>query len=122
MDRQTIYQTVRNHLLWQGAKSEEAGGACLLRGPQKQKCAIGILIPDALYEPSMEGESEPELLLSTHPALRDLLGMGPVYDAAGRRSDDIRFLTELQDIHDRTDPCNWAEALSAMAVSWKLRP
>lgn len=58
MTPQEIYNTVVSHLLAQGEPArivDNTGAQCMYRTPDGKKCAIGVLIPDADYDPAMEG-------------------------------------------------------------------
>ncbi len=63
MTPQEIFDKVVNHLRAQGAKSEMdhpvAGLMCAYRGIQGRMCAVGCLIPDADYLPTMEDIAAP---------------------------------------------------------------
>lgn len=56
MTRQEIFNTVATALLAQGKASYARYGGCLYRGPDGTKCAVGHLIPDEKYRPSLEGK------------------------------------------------------------------
>jgi hypothetical protein len=62
MTKQEIFDTVAFHLIKQGKKSANDRGICLYRSPGGLKCAVGCLIPDEVYWPSMEGRSVSRLL------------------------------------------------------------
>lgn len=53
MNKQEIFDTVYEALMKQG-KASIRNGICQYRGPGGTKCAIGHLIPDDLYDPSIE--------------------------------------------------------------------
>lgn len=58
MDTQTVVDKVLKHLWDQGECSQDLRKlGCLYRGHGGTKCAIGILIPDDIYSPDMEGLS-----------------------------------------------------------------
>lgn len=57
MDTQTVVDKVLKHLWDQGECSRDPFiNACAYRGRNGTKCAIGILIPDEIYLPEMEGK------------------------------------------------------------------
>jgi hypothetical protein len=62
------------------------------RHPEGLKCGIGHLIPDYLYEPSMEGKS---VVADELRQVRKLVGCDNSYEERG-------FLTTLQSLHDYT--------------------
>jgi len=51
---QTIFDTVVDHLFTQGRPAVAGNGFCAYRGANGAKCAVGILIPDDLYDPKMD--------------------------------------------------------------------
>ena len=107
MNMQEVYFKVRNHLLTQGRRAK-IYDQCRYRAPNGDKCAIGCLIPDDKYDPSMEGH-----LISCSPLIQD---------AIGASEDHIDFLTDLQRVHDFSNPSEWNERLQAVALRYKLEP
>ena len=85
------------HLLTQGHRSVSASGRSRLRALRGGKSAIGALIPDRLYNNSMEGKTIQQLLAAN----------GPEYDALREHLSGVALplLNELQDLHDRTGEC-----------------
>jgi len=84
------------NLLNQGHSCVSAGGQARYRGP-RGKSAIGAVIPDELYLPSMEGKKVHHWL-----AVR-----GPEYDALRELLGNVTpsLLDELEDLHDRIGAC-----------------
>lgn len=116
MNRQEIYDTVKKHLLTQGKKSEivgNYGAECVYRGPDGLRCAIGALIPDYLFDSSMENKTV-RSLLKDHPEVAEHLG--------ATYSEDRAFLECLQGIHDCNTPAAWSEQLERLARSLGLNP
>jgi len=54
---QQIFDQAYNGILAQGGQSSDTVGRCMYRGPGGRKCAVGHLLPDALYHRSMEGQA-----------------------------------------------------------------
>lgn len=52
----TISEKIRDHLIEQRQCSIGATQECLYRGPHGIKCAVGFLISDALYDPTIEDQ------------------------------------------------------------------
>ena len=102
MNRQEIFDTVANHLLTQKEQSMDENGKCLYRGPNGLKCAIGCLIPDEDYSPTMEGIRISALI----DKFRDL----PHYFY-----DYVVFLEKLQEIHDYVKVKQWKDDLIIFA-------
>lgn len=104
MNAQQIYDTALFGLRRQGAASVNESG-CLYRGDEGRKCAVGMLIPDADYEFSMEQQCS-SLLLSKYPRLAYLR--------------EHRALLELlQDAHDdylTTSVEDWEHEMQVIAA------
>lgn len=61
---QQVYDAVAKALLKQGKPSVDEQNHCQYRGPNGLKCAAGHLIPDRLYNPTIENKQISVLLLS----------------------------------------------------------
>lgn len=124
MTKQEIFDRVTEHLLTQKKRSttwDESGYKCKYRGPNGLKCAIGILIPDHLYNPVFDGTLSQakafglkglsiRRLMKAVPALQDYLG-----------AENLDILNELQSIHDDVDPSSWRVRLFYLAGQYHLR-
>jgi hypothetical protein len=97
MNNQGAFDTALLHLLNQGHRCVSASGRSQLRTAQGGKNAIGALIPDRLYQKSMEGKTVQQLLAAA----------GPDFDALREYFSGVTLplLNELQDLHDRTGAC-----------------
>lgn len=93
MNKQEIFNTVVGHLIKQNKQSANVNGTCLYRGPNNTKCAFGILIPDEVYKPYMEGSTSTSILVnqSKQNEIEEPLGISP---------DDYMFVRHLQRCHD----------------------
>lgn len=124
MDRQKTYDVTKAHLLQQGLRALRPAG-CAYRAPDGTRCAVGVHIPDALYHPEMEGHSVRTLcdpcgqVHWDSTAVRRLLGVSESYDTALQ---DYRFLTALQQVHDKTIPEYWGAGLEKVALEYGLVP
>lgn len=110
MNKQEQFDIMVNHLLKQNARSETQGGdegdpICLYRHSDGRKCAVGVLIPDELYEAEMEGNN-PRQLLHLYPELCAYIDK----DLAGY----------LQNTHDEYYPDEWPEQLRNAAAHFQL--
>lgn len=104
---QEIFDTVKQHLLTQNARSEnEYTMVCQYRGPKGRKCAVGCLIDDDDYNPLWEGKTVRKLLHCR--ALPEPLA------AEFQRNESL--LTSLQHIHDDVDIQEWPSKLHRVAV------
>lgn len=107
--RQTMFNTAVRGLAAQGRKSERAEGACLYRGPNGTKCAIGMLIADEDYRPVFEG---------CNPLANE------IRKAAGIRPEDTLFACELQSqLHDDLNiiKTDLPDAAAQFAKKWGLK-
>lgn len=104
MTRQEIFDRVVRHLLSQKQKAaiDDVYGntRCRYRTPDGLRCAVGCLIPDDAYDPSIEGFAVGDLLTSEVPTLCTLrrsleAGGVPCHDSGA-----VALLRELQTIHD----------------------
>ncbi len=114
MTNQEAFDTVKQHLLTQRAKSKKEGGGCAYRGLNGLKCAIGCLSPDSEYSPDFE-----------------MLGVNILKDGLPNRvsplkclsSLDGRILKYLQITHDLYPVEEWEvrlkEASEFYALEWK---
>jgi hypothetical protein len=108
---QAMFDRVARHLLRQNRRSKGADGrACKYRGLDGTKCAIGCLIDDACYSPSLEGRGveDPNVV----QALRASNAL-PVADVEN-------LLADLQLLHDFTDVGEWAGRLFDLADEYGL--
>jgi hypothetical protein len=87
MDNQTAFDIAYKGIIAQGGPSVMLKGgetACLYRGENGRKCAIGHLIPDEMYTSDMDGEYS-----SLECAIQD-----------SEIVIDFEFALDLQTVHD----------------------
>ena len=96
LTNQAAFDEAMLSLLNQGRSSVSASGHARYRGP-RGKSAIGGLIPDEMYVPSMEGKKVHHWLAAR----------GSEYDALRERLGGVTpaLLNELEDLHDRIGAC-----------------
>lgn len=108
MEAQEIFDTVAKHLFKQGCRSVEDESlddpACLYRGPEGRMCAVGVLIPDELYDADMEYQNACYLIGK----------VGPPFPGWMKANETL--LQDLQVTHDR--PAYWT---SSDAMQERLR-
>ena len=96
---QEQYDATVRHLRNQGRQSwSHVREMCMYRAPDGCMCAIGPMIPDALYDPSMETIGVCQL--AQNPELQSAL-------LGGDGMSSLDFLMALQMTHD--DPRNWSK-------------
>lgn len=101
MNRAEIFKTVKNHLLTQNAQARSTEGGYSYESIEGLRCAIGCLIPDG--HPALKYGKRVGHLIHSYPDLAELWGV--------ESQDDIRFLTRLQEIHDKFSPFQWGYVL-----------
>lgn len=87
MSNQEAFDRVTNHLLTQMKQSKSKSGNCLYRGTDGTSCAVGCLIADEHYYPSLEG------LYANSSAVIAALKKSGVKCSA-------EMLLDFQDLHD----------------------
>lgn len=115
-DQQKIFDRVATHLLTQNQKSTRAFGEslrCVYRGDYGCKCAVGCLIDDEHYDPSLEGES----ITSPRVSRAVELSLGILINYKNK---NLNLLRALQTIHDLDEPSNWAQQLAQLAKNYGL--
>lgn len=110
MTKQQVFNKVAKHLLRQQRKAVN-GVSCVLRDEDGNRCAIGCLIPKKYVDRgTVDNEMGTEALaaLPKTSALRKAIGV----DIPGR----MKFLAELQEIHDDYSVSDWDEELHELAA------
>jgi hypothetical protein len=129
--KQEIFDVVAKHLLTQKAQARtlvEYGslGECAYRTGDGMRCAIGALINDADYDPTIEGltvsnlRTLSRLKWSNHESgfvaratlFRDMLIKAGV-DVTDRNT--VRLMEDLQEVHDAGKVDSWVLALNEVA-------
>lgn len=113
MTKQEIFDKVACHLLRQNKRSVliHLGGIseiCAYRSREGLSCAIGCLIPDESYHPSMEGKNV--YLIS-----KTFKEAPPAFDRV-----NLDFLSVMQEVHDCGRPTEWVARLAYAAALFEL--
>jgi len=92
MNTQQVYEKIRAHFTHPGEElATETGRGCVYRGDYDAhspvRCAVGVLIPDEVYEPEMEVDTA-----------RD----GGVRKVLEQQGIDIKFAHKCQLAHDNS--------------------
>lgn len=108
---QELFNRVKTHLLNQGAKAETDESThgikmCQYHAESGLKCAVGCLITDEVYRPSMEG-----LDLTDRELWDALLDSG--IDMGGKT---LSILGMLQNVHDSNYPSDWSRAIDTVEM------
>ncbi len=105
LEAQSIFDSVCRHLSEQGGKSVDPTLGCSYRGPNGTKCAVGFLLGDDEYSPSMEGK------------VAQLIGLPP------RLQSHASMLASLQNAHDlNSTGANLRSDLWDIASQYNLSP
>jgi len=123
---QELYDTIATHLLMQNARSEDPDTAvvssdpyesdippaCLYRGPNGLRCAVGCVIPDEEYNRGLEG-----------CGIADLLRLKRFsFELRHEFKRHLTLLNDLQNMHDVADIERWPERLQHIALRHNLKP
>lgn len=108
LTEQDIFNIAANGLLKQGKKSMDRS-SCMYRGLNGLKCAIGMLIPDELYQDRFEGQSASD---------SDVMKTFNVPNTVAFAD----FLNHLQGVHDEHIPNDWDRELVNFAHHYGLNP
>lgn len=108
-----VFRIVSEHLLKQMARSQsvDRGEECMYRGPGGLKCAVGVLIKDEYYSPSLEGKNVSDYGIQC--ALENS-GVDPHTSEA--------LLWKLQEIHDYCPVDSWRDQLNMLEKSYFQGP
>ena len=87
---QEVFDIVVNHLFTQGRPAYDGVRGCMYRAPDGLRCAVGVLIPDDLYDTEFETNSSDKVI-------HDLFKSG----LADWREHE-KLLLALQDAHDNS--------------------
>lgn len=118
MDAQTLFDTVAKHLMVQGRRAvTENGAVCQYRAPSGCKCAIGVLIPDELYDERMEGKGIPRLI-SELDSLDVNEGLAKFIKEV--LEPHFGLLHALQNVHDQCDVTDWKSELRFVVDRFNL--
>jgi hypothetical protein len=96
---QQIFNRVWRHIIKQGGPAMD-GNTCAYRAKNGRKCGIGALIPDDVYEKRIEGMG-----------VNDLEGLFLKKCRLPATDNDLFFLGEIQDCHDKT--CDYHDFIDA---------
>ena len=108
---QELFNRVKTHLLNQGERAnsdvQNAGiYECVYHSSSGLKCAIGCLITDEVYRPSLEGVD-----LTDRELWDALLDSG--IDMGGKT---LSILQMLQNVHDSNEPSDWSRAIDTVEM------
>lgn len=84
--KQEVFNRVITHLVSQGQQSVNVDGLCLYHSPSGTSCAVGCLISEEDYSPSMEG-ADVGYIVRKYENLQWMQQFGELLD-------------DLQDLHD----------------------
>lgn len=88
---------------------------CRYRGGNGMRCAIGALIPDDLYQPSMERMLIPGLIRFMKSLGEKYFSLYEIFKM------HEQLITRLQLIHDNENKSNWEVHWKLTAMSFDLK-
>lgn len=115
MTNQEIFDKVAKHLLTQRVQSmsisaiDNFTSICAYRGAEGTSCAVGCLIPDDKYDPSLEG-------LNIHSIAHSMMASILEVSVEEYRNNTKDLLSALQGIHDMVRPEYWRDELTTLAA------
>lgn len=101
---QEAYEQIRSYFSRPGAVLAKSGGYCQYRDERGNKCAVGCLIPDELYDLALDGgiilgeemeDNNVAAIINMHPRLKEICD-GDTEEGQLK----LRFLTRAQAEHD----------------------
>lgn len=115
---QEMFNRVKKHLLTQNQKSMLNDSDCAYKSDDGLRCAIGVLIPEADYEPIMEMHGPVRV---NRPVMTVLI---TEFQLSGFRQEEQDYFmnaaSDLQSIHDTTMPEGWPILLANFAAAYKI--
>ena len=116
MNNQQAFDTMVQHLRKQGKRSVELNyvgmSGCKYRNSDGLRCAIGALIPDAVYRKEMEGQAIDRLLINKRDRFPQLCKLFEGIDE--------QLLSDMQNIHDFNEPDRWERQFELCADAYNL--
>jgi len=88
MTNQQAFNKIWNHFIVNKGKKSSEGSYCKYRDGAGNKCAVGVLIPDNLYDKNLEGKGY-AVLISEHESMKVFF-----------KDINIQLLLDLQCTHD----------------------
>jgi len=120
MTRQSVLETVVNHLAVQKQKSAievrdpnygtSKNISCRYRGPKGLKCAVGAIIPDEIYDENWEGWCISGIIFPEESEI----------GIFSRDSYNTAFLQRLQCVHDNYPVWDWYNHFIQIAEEYSL--
>ena len=108
MTDQETFDKVKKHLLTQNRVSYLVYHGCMYKGPDGLKCAVGCLIPDEIYDVSIE-RMPVSKLVHLNNKVADFL-----------KQFNLPLLESLQYVHDSLSPHIWPKKLKEVAEKFEL--
>lgn len=121
MNKQEIFNKVRNHLLTQNQKSilpinhPDGSPICQYKTKTGLMCAIGCLLPEGFDTARVEGH-----YAGDDQVVSVLLDSGVLENNGRKFGGDIDLLCDLQSLHDNYDVEYWPHQLRKIANDYKL--
>lgn len=108
--KQELFTQIATHLLTQNVQSKSTHGGCVYRGPGGLKCAVGCVLTNDEYLPSMDSPH-------SETGVASLIRRGVLPQ---RLIPFASMLESLQFIHDDLRPQDWPKELAEYAQRHNL--
>lgn len=112
---QEIFDHVVAHLREQKVLSKEEDSPRCRYRLGNLACAVGCLIPDSVYDPSIEYNE-----IGTLFEIGDLKEFFTAYGITNLDNEKLKLLGELQAVHDNIAPPFWNANFKALATTFNL--
>ncbi|MBN3756034.1 hypothetical protein G3N95_24040 [Paraburkholderia sp. Tr-20389] len=114
LSAQDVFDIVATAMLRQNARATADGVKCMYRAPDGKRCAIGWLVPDEVYEKSLEFFGVRDI------AVRLATESGDAGRFARFLYIHMPLLRDLQGMHDANLPAEWPQTLREIAYAFRL--
>lgn len=121
---QQIFNKVYTHLMAQKERCSDDAGSCQYKyeiGGKVYRCAVGALIPDALYNRDIEGQGVNEDNETLIDILREVNVIGPGSIGSQDNRKRVHFLMDLQHLHDNDFSGGWPADFRRLAQKYDLK-
>jgi hypothetical protein len=104
IDKQITFDTVVTGLRKQKDRSVGENGSCVFRSPNGNKCAVGMLVPDDLYDPLFDNPKSEKC----------------IWDLDVMKEHDRDLCSALMIVHDQKAIEDWEKQFEGVAVRFGL--
>jgi hypothetical protein len=125
MDTQEAFNIMVTHLRNQGVRATDYWGCVYFREEDGAKCAVGCLIPEGVYSPTMEGNGSILSLLTAKEHWDNLANEWAgnfMFPKLVKHLEGVnrQMMFNMQTIHDSKDVTEWETGFAQVAETYKL--